>query len=220
VLFLTAEPEGIEHLRVDKEVREIQTRVRSSELRDSIAFEYRPAARVTDLLQQLNEVEPDIVHFSGHGADAGLVFEDEHDDVRFLSDDELAAVLKACPSQLKLAVFNSCDSAEQARVAIEHVPAAVGMAQSIDDEAARVFAGQLYNALGFGRSLELAFEQAVVQVQLTLGAPSGQPELITAEGVEASELFLVAAENDGAASAPDGSTGKARTAEDGGSSES
>jgi hypothetical protein len=34
------------------------------------------------------------------------------------------------------------------------------MNQPISDEAARVFAGQLYNSLGFGHSLALAFEQA------------------------------------------------------------
>jgi len=208
VLFITAEPEGVEHLRVDKEVREIQLKVRSSELRDSIAFEYRPAARVTDLIQHLNEVEPDIVHFSGHGADAGLAFQDENDDLRLLTNDELDALLKACPSLLKLAVFNSCDSAEQARVASGRVPAAVGMAQSIEDEAARVFAGQLYNALGFGRSLGLAFEQAKLQVQLTLGELSGQPELVVAEGVEPDELFVVAAETQVDEDVPEATSGR------------
>lgn len=72
------------------------------------------------------------------------------------------------------------------------MPAAVGMSQSIEDEAARVFAGQFYNALGFGQSLELAFEQAALQVQLTLGKPSGHPELFAAEGVEPGKLFVVA----------------------------
>jgi hypothetical protein len=49
------------------------------------------------------------------------------------------------------------------------------MEQSIADESARVFAGQLYNALGFGHSLGLAFEQAKLQVQLTFNAVSGDP---------------------------------------------
>jgi hypothetical protein len=91
----------------------------------------------------------DIVRFSGHGANAGLAFQDDEDELRLLSNKELAVLLKACPSPIKLVVFNSCNSSEQARVAIEHAPAAVGMSQSIEDEAARVFAGQLYNALGF-----------------------------------------------------------------------
>jgi hypothetical protein len=75
-------------------------------------LEYRPAARVTDLLQHLNDVEPDIAHFSGHGADAGLAFQDANDKLPLLTNEELERLLDACPSGLKLAVFNSCDSAE------------------------------------------------------------------------------------------------------------
>jgi hypothetical protein len=74
-------------------------------------------------------------------------------------------------------------------VAIRRLPAAVGMNQSIEDEAARVFAGQLYNSLGFGQSLGLAFKQAKLQVELTLGALSGQPELFVADGVDPTSSF-------------------------------
>jgi hypothetical protein len=47
--------------------------------------------------------------------------------VRLLTNAELGKVLAAAPKPLKLAIFNSCDSAEQGRVAVEHVDAAVGM---------------------------------------------------------------------------------------------
>jgi hypothetical protein len=191
VLFITAEPEGQVRLRIDKEIREIQERVRASELRDSIKFEYRPAARVTDLLQHFNEVEPDVVHFSGHGAQDGLAFQDDADELRVLTNEQLDAVVAAAPAPLKLAVFNSCNSAEQARVATRRLAAAVGMNRTIDDEDARIFAGQLYNALGFGRSLGLAFEQAKLQVVLTLGVMSGEPELFLADGVDPDELIIV-----------------------------
>lgn len=191
VLFITAEPEGVERLHVDREIRQIHEQVRSSELRDSVAFEYRHAVRVTDLLQHLNEVGPDVVHFSGHGADAGIALHDAQDNVRLLSDSDLEALLAVAPKRLKLVVFNSCNSAEQARLAVQHVDAAVGMEQSIEDESARVFAGQLYNSLGFGRSLGLAFEQAKLQVQLTFNAVSGEPTLVTADGFDANEVFIV-----------------------------
>lgn len=191
VLFLAAEPDDVEHLYVDREIRQIQEQVRSSRLRDSIAFEYRHAVRATDLLQHLNEVEADVAHFAGHGADAGIALHDENDQLRLLTNDELARILDAAPKRLKLVVLNSCNSAEQARVAVEYVDAAVGMEQSIQDESARVFAGQLYNSLGFGRPLELAFKQAVLQVELTFGAVSGDPTLVAADGVDAAELVIV-----------------------------
>jgi hypothetical protein len=191
VLFLTADPEGVQHLHIDREIRQIQEQVRSSKLRDSIAFEYRHAVRVTDLLQHLNEVEPDVVHFSGHGADAGIALHDADDSQRLLTNAEIADVLDAAPKPLKLAVFNSCNSAEQARLAVGHVDAAVGMEQTIEDDSARVFAGQLYNSLGFGFSLGLSFKQARQQVALTFGTISGDPTLIVAEGLNAGDLVIV-----------------------------
>ncbi len=191
VLFMTAAPDGVEHLHIDREIRQVQDQVRSSALRDSINFEYRHAVRITDLLQHLNEVVPDVVHFSGHGADAGIALHDAHDEVRLLTNDELAKVLEAAPKRLKLAVFNSCSSAEQARVAIHQVDAAIGMQRTIQDESARVFAGQLYNSLGFGRSLGLAFQQACLQVELTFNAISGDPTLLVADGLNADELVVV-----------------------------
>jgi len=123
-----------------------------------------------------------VAHFSGHGADAGIALHDANDKVRLLSNQELGKVLAAAPKRLKLAVFNSCNSAEQARVAVEHVDAAVGMQQTIGDSTARVLAGQLYNSLGFGRSLGLACTQALLQVELTFNTVSGDPTLVVAEG--------------------------------------
>lgn len=132
------------------------------------------------------------MHFSGHGGDHGLAFQDDDDQTRLLTNEQLRALLSAGAGTLKLAVFNSCDSAAQATVAVEQLAAAVGMNDTIEDEAARVFAGQLYNSLGFSLSLRTAFEQARLQVELTLGSVSGDPRLFVADGVDAEDLVIVA----------------------------
>jgi len=191
VLILTAEPSGETRLRIDRELREIQEQVRSSELRDSIVFEYRHAARLGDLIQHLNETEPDVIHFSGHGSSNGLALHAEDDTTKELSNQQLEQVLGVAPKPLKLVVFNSCNSAEQARVAVRHAAAAIGTQASIGDEVARVFAGQLYNSLGFGRSLGLALRQALLYVEMQLDYTSGEPTLVLADGVDADELIIV-----------------------------
>lgn len=191
VLLITAEPNKTKPLNIGREIREIQDQVRSSKMRDSIHFEYRPATRITDLLQHLNEVAPDVLHFSGHGANAGIALHDASDEVRLLSNEELDRLLELAPRPLKLVIFNSCKSAEQARIAVRHANAAIGMETSVGDETARVFAGQLYNSLGFGRSLGLAFDHAKFQVQLTLNRTSGEPTLVMADGIEAEEFIVV-----------------------------
>lgn len=192
VLFLTGEPEGTARLKLGHEVREIQEQVRKSKHRDAIDFQYRPATRYTDMMQHLNDIEPDVIHFSGHGANSGIALHSENDQVRLMTNDELGRVLGVAPKPLKLVVFNSCNSEEQARVAAGYAAAAIGMQQSIEDEVARVFAGQLYNSLGFGRSLSLAMRQAELFLEMRLNRTSGEPTLVLGDGVDADELIIVA----------------------------
>jgi hypothetical protein len=192
VLFLTGEPDGVDRLRLDREIREIQEQVRKSGHRDAIVFEYRLGARLPDMIQHLNEVEPDVIHFSGHGADSGIALHDVDDQLRLMTNEELDRLLGVAPRPLTLVVFNSCNSAEQANVAARHAAASIGMQQSIEDGVARVFAGQLYNGLGFGRSLSLALRQAELYVEMKLNRTSGEPTLVLGDGVDADELIVVA----------------------------
>lgn len=172
-------------------MREIQKRVQASEYRDAVRFEYCMATQVTDLMQRLNETKPDVVHFSGHGGQAGLAFEDADGETRLLDNEELAQLLSLSSKRIRLAVFNSCDSAEQASRACWHLDAAIGMDEPVDDDAAQLFAGQFYSSLAFGLPLSKAFGQAVLQVALTLGDTSGAPRLHVADGIDADQMFIV-----------------------------
>jgi hypothetical protein len=191
VLLITASPEDQAPLRLGKEMREIQKRVQASEYRDAVRFEYCMATQVTDLMQRLNETKPDVVHFSGHGGQAGLAFEDADGETRLLDNEELAQLLSLSSKRIRLAVFNSCDSAEQASRACWHLDAAIGMDEPVDDDAAQLFAGQFYSSLAFGLPLSKAFGQAVLQVALTLGDTSGAPRLHVADGIDADQMFIV-----------------------------
>lgn len=192
VLFLAGTIEGGPHpLRLDQEVREIQRRVRESEHRDSIEFEYSLATRISDILQALNQYQPDVVHFAGHGNKRELLFEGNDGQPLALSNDQLGVLLHAPPRPIRLVVFNSCESSDLAVLACDFVSAAIGMDESVADASAKQFAGQFYNALGFGHSLALAFTQAQAQARTT-GQVTGNPRLYTAEGLEPDEIVLVA----------------------------
>lgn len=192
VLFMAGTIEGGEQpLRLDREVREIQQRVRSSDHREVINIEFRMATRIADILQALNEVKPDVVHFSGHGGEEQLLFEGNDGDPLALSNADLSLLLQAAPNPIRLAVFNSCDSATQAALACDHVDAAIGMDAPIGDEAAKEFAGQLYSSFGFGHDLALAFDQAKTQVALVVKDSTGEPRLYTRAELKPEELVLV-----------------------------
>jgi hypothetical protein len=191
VLFLASSPEDQQALRLDKETREIQKQVRAAEYRDSIWFEWRLARRVTDLIQDLNEVTPHIIHFSGHGSRAELAFEDADGATHPLTNDQLGRLLQAGQERIRLAVFNSCDSAAQAALACNHIDVAIGMESSVGDEAAKTFAAQFYNSLGFGLSVGQAFRQAVLQVELVHGEDHEVPQLFSKDQIDPETVVLV-----------------------------
>jgi hypothetical protein len=192
VLFLASSPEDEAQLRLDKEIREIELRLRATEYRESIRFVPRVARQLTDLIQDLNEVRPDIVHFSGHGNQAELAFENAEGRAQPLSNEMLGGLLAATSDRIRLVVFNSCQSAVQAELATEYVSFAIGMAASVEDERAKTFAAQFYNSLGFGKALADAFDQAKTQVTIAHGTGGEIPQLFEAPGEDAATSVLVA----------------------------
>ena len=92
---------------------------------------------------------------------------------------------------IRLVVFNACFSEAQAESVVNHIEAAVGMSDSIADETACVFAAQLYSSIGFGRSLQTAFNQAKAALLLENVPDENVPTLYTRDNVNANEMYLV-----------------------------
>jgi hypothetical protein len=58
VLYLVANPDPENPLRVDVEIRRVQESIRGSAYRDNIAIEYRPVADLNSLIDGLNDHRP------------------------------------------------------------------------------------------------------------------------------------------------------------------
>lgn len=151
-----------------------------------------PRTEIRDIIDGLNRFDPDVVHFSGHGDDHSLLFEGADGRPHELQDEQLALLLQVARRPIRLLLLNACLSAEQAALATDYVDAAIGMAESIADDTAKVFAGQFYGSLAAGNSLASAFEQARVQAHIVNDDEEGQPRLFTREGIDPSEIVLVA----------------------------
>lgn len=179
-------------LKLEKEAREIHESIQKSLKRDSISFETRWATRVTDLLQFINEVNPTILHFSGHGtSDGKLVFQDNNDKPKLLSMDALVELINASSDNLRLVVLNNCFSSILSEKIVDNIEASIGMNNTIGDQAAIVFASQLYSSIGFGLSLEKAFQQAIVALKLYEIPEEQTPQLYLSNGIEAKDIYLV-----------------------------
>lgn len=192
VLFLAANPLDQQQLRLDEEARAINEMIRKAEHRDAIRLEARWALRPGDVLQALNEVNPAIVHFSGHGSESEeLVFQASDGSSRLVSKEAIVQAMAVGSDSIQLVFFNSCYSRAQAEAVVHHVPASIGMNTSIGDDAARVFASQFYSAIGFGLSVRRAFDQARTALLLEGIPEESTPELLVAEGMDPAEMILV-----------------------------
>src|SRR3954447_17829712 len=193
VLFLAANPAGPQPLQLDEEIRQITAKVRASEHRDSLELVSRWAVRPDDLVQALLEVRPHVVHFSGHGSKAQeLILLDDQGNPKPVSKEALAYLFRTLKDNVRVVVLNACYSRPQAEALAEAIDCTIGMNRPIGDEAAIVFAASFYQAVGFGRSVEEAFELGKAALLLE-GIPEDQtPELLTHQGVDAAGLRLIA----------------------------
>lgn len=192
VLFMASNPIGSVTLRLDEEARTIQEMIRKSEHRDSVKFVTRWAARPMDVLQAINELNPDIIHFSGHGSENDeLVLQNADGSAKFVSKEAIVQTMMTSSDKIRLVFFNTCFSYGQAQSVVEHVESAIGMNTSIGDDAARVFAAQFYSAIGFGYSLEKSFNQAKAALMLEGIPEENTPELYVRDGLFARDIIIV-----------------------------
>lgn len=192
VLFFATNPKGTSQLRLDEEARSIQEMIRKSEHRDSISFETRWAVRPLDILQAINEVNPDVVHFSGHGASTGdLILESTDGSAKIVTKEAITQTIMSSSDKIHLLFFNACFSYEQAQTVVSCVDAAIGMTASISDTAACAFAAQFYSSLGFGLSVRKAFEQAKGVMMLESPLEADTPILYIKDGIDSDMLYIV-----------------------------
>jgi|LakMenE18May11ns_1017448.scaffolds.fasta_scaffold9829964_2 hypothetical protein len=167
VLFISADPSDAVRLRLGQELREIRDNLQRSKERDNFLLESRESVRPGDITQAIFDVEPQIVHFSGHGMSTGeLCFENLEGKTQSVQPDALANLFKLVSKQVGCVVLNACYSEIQARAIAEHIPFVIGMNQAIGDKAAIAFAVGFYKALGAGRPFEDAYKFACVEIQL------------------------------------------------------
>ena len=157
ILILVASPRVTTRQHLDQEVRDISEGLQRSQHRDAFRIEQRWAVRPRDVQRAMLDLNPQIVHFSGHGGgEEGLAFEDESGKVKFVDTEALAGLFELFADQIECVILNACYSEVQAEAICQHIPSVIGMKKEIGDRAALEFAVGFYDALGAGRSFEFA----------------------------------------------------------------
>ncbi|MEH1978070.1 MAG: CHAT domain-containing protein [Nostoc sp.] len=175
ILILTANPKGTSQLRLDQEARDIEEGLQRAKQRDQFVLKSMFAVRPRDIQRAMLDINPSIVHFSGHGTgDEGLVFEDETGSAKLVDGEALAGLFELFAEQVECVVLNGCYSEVQASAIAQHVNYVIGMKKAIGDKAAIEFAVGFYDALGAGRTVEFAHKLGCAAIRL-----AGIPEQLT-----------------------------------------
>lgn len=191
ILFLAANPTDTAQLRLGAEVREIDAALRQAEYRERFDLRQHHAVRVADLQGLLLRHAPNILHFSGHGSNAGeIVLEDGDGRAHPVTPHALHSVFAALADPIRCVVLNACFSQTQAEAIARHVDAVVGMGAAIGDRAATSFATAVYQALAHGASVRTAFELGVAQIELENLGEADPPQLI-APNVDPSRIDFI-----------------------------
>ena len=127
---------------------------------------------------EIQDIFPQILHFSGHAWAGGLLLEDEFGQVHPVTTNKLLDALKGIPRPLDLVVLNGCETAADAARSVAQALVNAGLARAVVghplivwDAEAVAFAGRLYAELANGFSLDKAVQwaqQAVTTHQVVL----------------------------------------------------
>lgn len=185
ILFLAANPSGTDPRALDREARSIRAELRRSGYRDRFEFETRWAAEPLDLLRELRELRPAVVHFSGRGSPDGIVFQAADGGARVVSPAAIAEAFGAAGASVRLVVLGACYGDAVAEALLAHVDCVVGTGSAIHDDAARSFAIGFYGALGEQESVAAAYRHGCAAIRLEGLAEVERPQLRSRDRIDA-----------------------------------
>lgn len=164
ILFLSSSPNNESRLRVDLELRKIEEQLEASKHRDKVQLQKKGAVKDETITKAMLEINPDIVHFSGHGDIDGIAIEDDNGDAVFFPLESLKRLFTLFKDSVKCVILNACYSEEQAKIISENSVYVIGMNDSISDDAAIKFSIGFYQAIGSGKDIPFAFGMGMVLI--------------------------------------------------------
>lgn len=190
ILFLASDPRDVGYRPdLDKEYREIKKSLQASKFREDFALDAELAVRPADLRAAFSKHEPDIVHYSGHGNEKGLVMQNSVGRRTLVTRRMLSELFKASP-WVRLVLLNACYSDVQLEAVKETVDFTIGTKGMLIDNNAIIFAAAFYQELAAGRSIHDAFKAAKVELTMQKVPRSKEPILNIREGADGTSPFF------------------------------
>jgi hypothetical protein len=179
VLFLAANPAGTTQLDLNKEFNAIEDELENSKFRDRFNLEQRFELTADDISRRLLMYDPHIVHFSGHGSQAGeIILQEANGEPHPVDAKAITNLFSILRDNIRCVILNACYTKLQATLISKHIDCVIGMSKAIGDEAAIKFAQGFYRGIGYGKDLETAFKLGCAQIDLKGLDEEGTPKII------------------------------------------
>jgi hypothetical protein len=135
------------HLQLEHEMAAIKAAIRAAQCREQYALEICPAATVETMIRALDEIEPEVVHFCGHGDRHGRIMVNEAGADHHVSPETMAQIFAALTKPPSLVTFATCSSYAAASAVAAHVPYVIGFEGEIYDDMLPAFSRVFYERL-------------------------------------------------------------------------
>lgn len=191
--LLVTNPERLAPLQTMIEARDIQKAIESTPNASRFEVKVVLAPTFDDLIDALNQFDPQILHFSGHGGGSTLLLDNEQagqDGGEVLDFDMAARLLKATAAKVRLLVLTACDTVAGANCLLASGRSIVAMSDSVEDEAACAFSARFYRSLASGASVEHSLEQARLLLEQKGYKDADLPTLIASSPKDGEITFV------------------------------
>jgi hypothetical protein len=167
LLALLSNPDNNVKLRMDREIKEINTRI-SHKVSHDFECKQVPAINIDELPGLLIREKPELLHFSGHGNKSQLSFEDKLGNSKDINSNTLETIFKETGKDITCLLINACGSAKLAERLSAYISHVIGFPDKIEDNLAETFSKTFYETLSLGRPVSSCFELAKATIMSDL----------------------------------------------------
>ncbi len=205
ILFLGSDPlrAGGGPLELNLQLRLISDRIERSERRDHYKLISRMPVKTDEFAEYLDDHQPDVLHFAGHGSSTGgsaetndenligLIVRDVNNQKIALSPEVFIEYMQEFGDSIRGVVLIACYTPLLAKKLVQRVSTiewAVGVSGFFPAEAASQFGAPFYGALAKDKSVHFAFKSAAKTVKALAADAGDQLQLFVREGLDARQL--------------------------------
>ncbi|HEX7711517.1 MAG TPA: CHAT domain-containing protein [Sphingomonadaceae bacterium] len=191
--LLVTNPERTASLQTGIEARDIQKAIESAPKGNEFEVKVVLAPTFDDLIDALNQFDPQILHFSGHGGGRALLLDNERagqDGGEVLDFNMAARLMSATEAKICLIVLAACDTTVGAECLLAPGRVLVAMSESIEDEAACAFSARFYKSLASQVSIRKSLEQAKLLLEQKGYQDATLPTLLSLEEQDCDRKFV------------------------------